>query len=313
MNRESKLTVSLWHLLENSFASLWRKSFKLGEGFGGTKVILTGVWAGESGRKVLVGRKWSGQIVSFMKRRGITELDLCHLKSDNCDFLLELPFLTGLRFCARPNDISAIDKSNDLKYLDLGYGKKPNIHIDPRKFPALELFYSDWHPNLEPVFDCIYLKDIAIEKFPGKQGSITFAKLVNLQRLWLSCSGLEEIENFKFMRVISSLELLNMNHLKSLHGVENLPLKKLRIESCKSLEDIEPVRNLKSLEFLSINDCGEITSLAPLKNLINLEVLHFSGNTKILDGDLSVLSTLPKLREVLYQKRNSYSGIRKPN
>ena len=302
--------MSLLHLLENALASPWRKSFCLGEGFGGTKVTLKGEWAGETGRKVLVGRKWSGQIGVFMKRRGITELDLCYLKAGDCAFLSELPFLTGLRFCARPNDISAINTLTDLKYLDLGYGPKPNIHIDTRKFSALELFYSDWHPNLEPIFDCTSLKDLAIEKFPGKQGSMVFAKLVNLKRLRLSCSGLEEIENLKFMRELDSLELLNMDHLKSLQGAEHLTaLKKLRIDGCKKIGNIEPISSLRSLEFLNVNDCGEIASLAPLKNLVNLETLHFTGNTKISDGDLSVLSILPKLREVLYQKRKTYSEV----
>lgn len=299
--------MSLLHLLENALALPWRKFFRLGKGYGGTKVILNGEWAGVAGRKVLVGRSWAEQITPFMKRRGITELDLCYLKSDDCAFLSGLTFLTGLRFCTRPNDISAINTLTNLKYLELGYGPKPNIHVDPRKLLDLELFHSDWHSCLEPIFDCTNLTSFAIEKFPGKQGSRAFAKLINLKQLCLSSSGLEEIENFKVMSELESLDLLNMAHLRSLHGIEGLTnLKKLRIESCKNIGDIEPVRGLRNLEFLSVSDCGEIASLEPVRNLKKLHTLQFYESTNVRDGKLAVLETLPKLRVIQFKNRKHY-------
>lgn len=112
----------------------------------------------------------------------------------------------------------------------------------------LELLRMDWARNAETLFECTNLKELAISKYPGKQSSVPFANLPHLQRLWLSCCGLEEIENFKAMTKLESLDLLNMSPLRSLHGMEELiNLKKLRIESCKNIGDIEPIRNLQNL------------------------------------------------------------------
>ena len=292
--------MGLLHILENVVTFPLRRSFRLGRGFGGTKVILTG--------------KWSDHVGSYMKWRAIHELDLCYIhgfKSNGTyDFLLNLPSVRGLRICdPSATDISAVNQLKGLRYLDIDLTHVSKVDLS--NFRQLELLRIDWFPGAEKLFQCVDLKELAISKCPGKQGSVPFANLSKLRRLWLSCCGLEEIENFKVMSELESLELLNMAHLQSLHGIEGLTnLKRLRIESCKNIGDIEPVRGLRNLEFLSVSDCGEIASLDPVRNLTKLHTLQFYESTDIRDGKLDVLDALPKLRVIQFKNRKHYDRKR---
>lgn len=249
-----------------------------------------------------------------MKWRGIHELDLCYIhgfkSNGSYDFLLTLPSVYGLRVCdPSAKDISAVNRLRDLRYFSMDL--TPTTGVDFSNLQHLELLRIDWFPNANTLFQCANLKELAIGKYPGKESSAPFANLSHLRRLWLSCCGLEEIENFKVMTELESLELLNMAHLRSLHGIEELTnLKRLRIESCKNIGDIEPVQNLQNLEFLSVSDCGNIASLEPLRNLTKLETLQFYESTNILDGKLGLLEKLPKLRVLQFKERKHYDRKR---
>lgn len=288
------------HVVENLVTWPLRRNFRIGQGFGGTKVILTG--------------KWEKGVSSYMKLWGIHELELCYINgfisNGSFDFLLTLPAINGLKICdPSATDISAINRLVDLRYLSLDL--TPISGINFANLQHLELLRMDWVLNAETLFECTNLKELALSKYPGKQGSVPFANLPHLHRLWLSCCGLEEIENFKAMTKLESLDLLNMSHLRSLHGIEELiNLKKLRIESCKNIGDIEPIQNLQNLEFLSVSDCGNIASLEPLRNLTKLETLQFYESTNILDGKLDFLEQLPKLRVLQFKERKNYNRKR---
>jgi hypothetical protein len=52
---------------------------------------------------------------------------------------------------------------------------------------------------------------------------------------------------------------------------------------------------------------GDIESIAPIAGLTELEKFFFPVSTNVLDGDMSVLLTLPRLKNVAYQYRRHYS------
>ena len=64
--------------------------------------------------------------------------------------------------------------------------------------------------------------------------------------------------------------------------------------------------SLTDLKVLDISDCGDIASLHPLSPLKRLEEFYCYGTTKIVDNDLSPLSSLPALRELRIKPRRSY-------
>ena len=69
---------------------------------------------------------------------------------------------------------------------------------------------------------------------------------------------------------------------------------------------IDAIGALENLRFLGVSDCGRIDSLGPLANLTELEVLYAWGSTRVLDGDLTPLLKLPKLREIRMRDRHEY-------
>ena len=58
---------------------------------------------------------------------------------------------------------------------------------------------------------------------------------------------------------------------------------------------------------LCISNNGDIDSLLPLANLKQLKALAFSGNTKIVDGELSILTTLKSLAMLNFSPRKQYT------
>ena len=68
----------------------------------------------------------------------------------------------------------------------------------------------------------------------------------------------------------------------------------------------EDVANLVGLVVLGFSDCGDIPSLAPIEGLRSLDRVYAWGTTKILDGDLSPLTRLPKLRDLRMRNRHGY-------
>ena len=69
---------------------------------------------------------------------------------------------------------------------------------------------------------------------------------------------------------------------------------------------LESLRELLSLRYLGIGECGDLPSATELQTLIALEVLSAWGSTCFVDGDLSVLTRLPALREVRMRNRRHY-------
>jgi hypothetical protein len=58
--------------------------------------------------------------------------------------------------------------------------------------------------------------------------------------------------------------------------------------------------------WLNLSECGDLPSLVPLRGLTSIEVLLMFGTTKIVDGDLTPIADLRRLRELRMQSRRHY-------
>ncbi len=83
-------------------------------------------------------------------------------------------------------------------------------------------------------------------------------------------------------------------------------LRELEFEDCPALDTIDGVESLVNLRFLGLSECGDIESLVPIGSLEQLEVLYAWGSTRIVDGDLTPLARLPRLKEVRMRDRRGY-------
>ena len=79
----------------------------------------------------------------------------------------------------------------------------------------------------------------------------------------------------------------------------------LRLDSCKRIGAIDELTHLTRLTMLKLANCGDIASLVPMAALHELEEFAWES-TRVVDGDLSVLVTLPRLRQTALASRRNY-------
>jgi hypothetical protein len=64
---------------------------------------------------------------------------------------------------------------------------------------------------------------------------------------------------------------------------------------------------MSKLEELNLENCAEIDSLAPLAKCASLETLRLIGDTKMADGNIEPLLSMPALRNVSLRDWNHYN------
>lgn len=140
-----------------------------------------------------------------------------------------------------------------------------------------------------------------------------------------------DLHAFRDHVALKTLTIKDAPYLESLSGLGNLPdlaaftivgapclheiddivelaesLRELKFEECTRIEAIDAVEPLVGLRFLGVSECGDIASLSPVGSLAQLETLYAWGSTKVVDGDLSPLTRLPRLKEIRMRNRRGY-------
>lgn len=238
------------------------------------------VMEGRFGTRLVPRAPWTMVTQGYMSALLIRELwlgDGYYAPDADYAFLRKLPKLCALRITGIISDPSPLKTLVQLRSLELPEVSK-NFGLDLSRFSKLEdLCLNSWFTQAQSLFQLQLLKELALSKYPGKEGSSPFGELTNLERLWLSACGLAEIESFSSLAKLQDISLLLMKHLKSLRGLESLTqLRKLRIENCPNITSLEPLRHLSNLESLRIIDCGKLESLEPLADLPRLGTVKLS-------------------------------------
>lgn len=159
----------------------------------------------------------------------------------------------------------------------------------------------------------------------------TLGAVAELERVSTWMFSDVELHAFRDHVALKTLTIKDAPHLESLAGLGNLPelaaltivgarrlhetdeigelsesLRELKFEECPRIESIDVVESLVDLRLLGISESGDIASLAPVGALEQLETFYAWGSTRILDGDLSPLARLPRLKEIRMRNRRGY-------
>jgi hypothetical protein len=204
-------------------------------------------------------------------------------------------------------DLRVLEELRELESLTLNTPRRPKLPLDFAAFPRLMSFSGYWNEGYDSVFGCHRLKRIFVFGPPDDDLS-RFASLAALTRLELGQG--RRLRHLRGLANLSSLAFLGLYHqaaLETLDGLEGAPdLEELAIESCTKLSILDPISELRTLRTLKVANCGKIASLRPLRQLRSLEHLFAWESTDVQDGDLSVLATLPALRDVAMRDRRHY-------
>jgi hypothetical protein len=270
---------------------------------------------GTYGPRLTLHSAWSPGAAKAVAKRGVAELELNYAKGwrSGCDlsFLRDVPDLLALVVIDREiRNVSDVHVLKQLRALDIN--TMCDSEIDFSSFAQLDDVSLEWRPMARSLFGCVTLRRVFINN--GDFGSLdVFRRLNRLEHLSLKSPAIREIGDASSLKRLVFLGIYNARFLTSLHGIEVLThLERLEVERCRAIVDIEPVRGLRHLKKLYIPNNGDIASLAPVGDLMELEACHFHESTNIVDGDLAILKTLPRLRNTTFQQRRHYN-CRRPD
>ncbi len=250
---------------------------------------------------------WIDDYEEIIRREKLGALSIS-VRGDDLSFVGRLTGLRGLVLNAwDARDLTPLVGLTELETLTLNVPHKPRVNLDLSAFPKLTDLGMYWNPGFESLFSCRALEQLFVFA-PPDPDLARFGQLLSLRRLEVSggrrlktTRGIEKLQGLVF------LGLYLQSQLEDLTGVSELrALRELAIEGCRKLETVDAVEPLQSLTTLKVANCGEIASLRPLERLECLEQFLAWESTRIQDGDLGVLTRLPRLRQVALASRRHY-------
>lgn len=178
--------------------------------------------------------------------------------------------------------------------------------------------------DLRNFSDLRELNVSAAETVTGLESCVNLEKLFIARLKFDSLSRLNNLRKLKvaefseptFLQIgpvdlpaLESLVFKAVRDLEDWKGLEGLPLlKTFWLFKVPKVKALDPFKALQKLEWLLLEDCGRIESLEPISTLPRLRQVNIIGNTRIMDGRVSVLLNAPNLREVSFPSRSSYDA-----
>lgn len=263
--------------------------------YGGKRALVVKRWSSECDRllqdeHLLVvlnqARGWAPEPLTFLAGRQIRSLAiLAHTPLVGLESVLEIRGLERLS-------------------LDC----EPTSEINLGRLQSLQHCWLSWSPHYQSIFTLHSLVSIGFSSYPHRDLS-PLGQMRGLERISIKEGKLKTLFGLRALSsTLTYLELAGLPHLGSLDEIDHLDrLRCLRVDGCRKITSLQPLTSLTNLRTLTLSDLGDLDSLSPVQGLDQLEQLVFAESTNILDGDLSHISKLPSLREVIFQPRRHYT------
>jgi len=268
--------------------------------------------AGKHGPRAVLHAPWSGEAEEAVRRAGARELELNLAKGwrgSDLSFLARIPPLLAIEVLdGALEDDSGIHAQRGLRSIHLDTYAENELRLD--ELPDLESVSLNWRRKAQSLFRCVQIRELHLNGYDAPTAA-QIGVFIRLESLALMSARFQDLRGFEPLAALRRLRLGNCRKLRSLDGIEGLAaLEELEVNTAPRLGSIEALAGLSRLRKLDLNDCGRIPSLAPIANLSQLEHVVFYGSTCILDGDLSPLAALRRLRRTSFMDRKHYSHRR---
>lgn len=199
-----------------------------------------------------------------------------------------------------------LDGLGNLRGLRL---ESPGAGIDFARFPKLEIFSGDWHPDNENLKACRDLRRLHLWQFnPPSQDLSALRDMPRLEELQImqttiaSLAGVETLEDLRFLTIGYAAKL---ESLQALEG-NDLQLRELDLRKAKKIASYQPIAALRYLRLLRLSETPAMPNLKWLAGMKRLDFFAFV-DTDVADGDLAPLLDLPELRYVGTADRRHYN------
>lgn len=143
--------------------------------------------------------------------------------------------------------------------------------------------------------------------FPNMDQLSVMESLTHLQSVKPSCSP----ESISELVELRSIDFSYWNKLKNFTQLGKLQsqLESLELYFASKIESYNEIINLSNLRYLSLGKCTPVSHGSIFSALKKIEVLHLV-ETKIIDGDLTCLYSLPNLKDIALVDQKNLSPSR---
>jgi len=264
----------------------------------------------EYGTKAIeINERWDDKFLEIIEKESVDTLYLnmaSGWETENYHFLSKIPKLVNLAILdVNSEGIEAI--MNCLKLESIGLTIPESHNIDYSVFSNLKHASLTWKKGYKSIYNATSLEYLFLDRFKERDNH-GLNNLKKLHTLKIGNSTICDLSFLEDLKNISWLELTNCNKITSINSISNLDkLERLFIRGSRKLTDLRPLERLQNLEVLVL-DVGQLESLTFLKDLKNLKAFSYHGvKSKILDGNLTVLTELPNLSMVFLNPKKHYS------
>ena len=238
-----------------------------------------------------------GDLFSGLRITGVEDLE----------FLREYPSLLYLEADnASAKGLRCIESVSNLRGLRLDSVK---AGIDFSCFRQLEEYVGDWHRDNLGIGECGELRVLRAWRFRSTQpGLSSLAGCVRLERLDLvrpgitSLEGIDALEDLRYLEIAYAPKITDLAPL----AAPGVGLRELALGNMKNIADYAPLAEIRKLRRLRLSSCAPMADLAWTNGMDRLDFFSFV-ETKVQDGDLSPLLSLPLLRYAGAGNRRAYS------
>jgi hypothetical protein len=263
---------------------------------GGRSLVVTGPWSDDAERALARGEA-DGLVLNYAR-------GFCEGRLDLLDGSWPLRRLSVL-----DRSIIDLDPIGRLVGLEeLSVQAATDAVLDLQSLPHLRSISGEWALIGRTLGAVTELESVITWMF-GEVDLHAFRDHVGLKTLTIkdapyleSLAGLGNLPDLAALTIVGARRLHEVDEV----GELSASLRELKFEECPRIDAIDVVEPLVGLRFLGVSESGDIASLAPVGSLAQLETFYAWGSTRILDGDLSPLARLPRLKEIRMRNRRGY-------
>ena len=264
-------------------------------------VVVTGPWSSDA-EQVLLRGKAEALLLNYA--RGF-EGDL---ERGELEFLHEHLGIRRLGLLDRGiPDVSPIYRLRETLD-DLSIQAAPKATLDLEQLPGLQKIAGEW-ALIGPTLSALrHLREVSTWSY-GESDLSAFEPHPNLVRLTVKdAPRLESLHGLASHEVLRHLEIRAARRLGDISVLLDTEacMEELVLEGCRAIKSLTPIDGFRRLRYLGIGECGDLPSANELASLQSLEALSAWGSTCFVDGDLSILTQLPALKEIRMRNRRHY-------
>lgn len=170
-------------------------------------------------------------------------------------------------------------------------------------------FVSTWKDKFEFAEFSSSLQYLSLEKAKKLDFALVFGqskKLVKLELMECKLGDrfLDAIVTLGNLQYLSLVNCLRFEQAE-IEGV-NTSVRYIHLKKTK-VSDLMWVERFPNLDILILEDCGEIDTIRPLEQARILRGLWLSGDSRIIDGNLNWLDSLPNLENLFIRDYPNYT------